>query len=289
VELINKYIADSGFDKGRIIGLGIGMPGFVDVKKGVNYTFLNTGGENLRKYISDKVGLPVFIDNDSCLIALAELRFGLAKQKHNAMVVNIAWGIGLGMILNGEMFRGHSGFAGEFSHIPTSLDGNLCSCGKRGCLETDASLLVVERKAKEGLKKGRVSILQERVKSPSNITADLIMEAANKGDQYAIELLSDAGYALGKGLAVLIHIINPEIIILSGRGARAGNTFFASIQQALHKYAIPRLADSTELQISRLGSNAAMIGAAALVMEYFGDSPVYQEPDAQKTEEYYLQ
>jgi predicted NBD/HSP70 family sugar kinase len=273
IKLINSSIEQSGFPKDKFIGIGISMPGFVDVIKGINYTFLDADGQSLQKYIADKIGLPVYIDNDSCLIALAELKFGKARSQQDVMVINVAWGIGLGMILNGEIFRGHSGFAGEFSHIPTSNDGNLCSCGKRGCLETEASLLVVAQKAIEGIKSGRISSLQQDLNSPSKLPGDLVMEAANKGDQFAIELLSDAGYAIGKGLAVLIHIINPAVIILSGRGAVVGRILLASIQQSLHKYAIPRLADSTELQISQLGPDAALIGAAALVMDYVGQSP----------------
>lgn len=270
VNFISSYIDDCGFKKENIIGIGVGMPGFVDLEKGINYSFLDAGEENLQDYLSSKTGLPVYIDNDSCLIALAELKFGKAKFKQNVMVVNIAWGIGLGMILNGELFRGHSGFAGEFSHIPISETGNLCSCGKRGCLETDASLLVLEERALDGITNGRVSSLQQELINHGQLTGDTIMKAANKGDQYAIELISDAGYAIGKGLAVLIHIINPEIIVLSGRGATVGKILSASMQQAIHKYAIPRLAASTELQISTLGFNAELVGAAALVMEYVG-------------------
>ncbi|NEU06917.1 ROK family transcriptional regulator [Flavihumibacter sp. R14] len=271
ISLIDSYILDSGFSRESIIGVGISMPGFVDVKKGINYSFLDAGGRSLQKYIADRLDLPVYIDNDSCLIALAELKFGLARSKQNVMVINVAWGIGLGMILNGEIFRGHSGFAGEFSHIPTSNEGLLCSCGKRGCLETEASLVVVARKAVEGIKEGRVSSLQQELNDHTRLPGDVVMEAANKGDQFAIELLSQAGYSIGKGLAVLIHIINPSAIILSGRGAVVGRILSASIQQSLHKYAIPRLAESTELQISQLGSEAALIGAAALVMEYVGE------------------
>ena len=289
IDLINSYIDGSGFSKEKIIGVGISMPGFVDVKKGINYTFLDAGGQSLQKHIADHVGLPVYIDNDSCLIALAELKFGMARSKQNVMVINVAWGIGLGMILNGEIFRGHSGFAGEFSHIPTANEGNLCSCGKRGCLETEASLAVMAKKAIEGIKEGRISSLQQELKNHPKLPGDVVMEAANKGDQFAIELLSGAGYAIGKGLAVLIHIINPSAIILSGRGAVVGKVLSASIQQSLHKYAIPRLADSTELQVSQLGPNAALIGAAALVMEYVGKPASKPERASLKETNEYIQ
>lgn len=267
IEYIKDYIQRSGIPQKKIIGVGIGMPGFIDTEKGVNYTFLPTSDKSLQEQLSEALSLPVFIDNDSSLIALAELKFGMAKSKQTALVINMSWGVGLGMILNGELFRGHTGFAGEFSHIPTSENDTLCSCGKRGCLETEASLLLVAQKALDEVKKGTVTSLSAIDEMDPKNAAKAIMEAANKGDQYAVELFLNAGYALGKGIAILIHIINPEIIIISGRGAEVGKILLPSIQQALHKYAIPRLADSTGLSISNMGFEAEIIGAAALVIE----------------------
>lgn len=266
-ERINDFVNRLGVEKGKIIGAGIGMPGFTDPQKGINYTFLNAGEETIPDFLSRKTGLPVYIDNDSSLVALAELKFGAAKSRENAMVVNIGWGIGLGMILNGELFRGHSGFAGEFSHIPISENGSMCGCGKRGCLETECSLLFVAHKAVEEIRNGRVSSLQHMVDHHPKAVAEAVMEASGKGDQLAVELFSDAGYVIGKGLAILIHIMNPEVIILSGKGASVGSILQASAQQALHKYAIPRLAEATGLQVSKLGYNAELTGAAALVIE----------------------
>ncbi|HWK07976.1 MAG TPA: ROK family protein [Puia sp.] len=269
-EKLEALINESGIEKDRIIGIGIGMPGFVDAQKGVNYSFLETEGESITGYIFEKMGLPVFLDNDSSLIALAELRFGAARHKKNAMVVNIGWGIGLGMIVKGELFIGHNGFAGEFSHIPLFLNGKLCSCGKNGCLETETSLLVVLEKAKEGLKAGRLSMLQQLSTEPVEQANENLISAAVRGDRFAVELLSAAGYNLGRGVAILIHLFNPEMIVLSGRGSLAGRIWQAPIQQALNEHCIPRLAASTEISISPLGYEAELIGAAALVMENYG-------------------
>ena len=148
---MEQVIRKSGIDKKKIIGAGIGMPGFIDFKKGINYSFLETKDKTITQYLSEKINLPVYIDNDSSLIALAELRFGTGRHKKNAMVINIGWGVGLGMVLNGELFRGHNGFAGEFSHMPLFNNNKLCGCGKTGCLETETSLLVVIEKATEKL------------------------------------------------------------------------------------------------------------------------------------------
>jgi predicted NBD/HSP70 family sugar kinase len=270
-EKINEIISRAGIPKNKIAGIGIGMPGFVNAVKGINYTFLETDEYTISQYISAKVKLPVFIDNDSRLIALAELKFGAARDKKNALVINVGWGVGLGMILEGELFRGHDGFAGEFSHIPLFLNNKLCSCGKSGCLETETSLLVVIEKASKGLKSGKLSMIKEK-----ELSADYpekafqnIVAAAGKGDKFAVEILSEAGYNIGRGVAILIHLLNPEVVILSGRGSSAGKIWQAPIQQALNEHCIPRLSVNTEIEISALGYKAELTGAAALVMENY--------------------
>lgn len=277
VSEINRYISNTGILKDKIAGIGIGMPGFINVTEGINYTYLDAGGQSLTAYLTEKTGIATYIDNDSSLIALAEQKFGIAKSQQEVMVINLGWGIGLGMIVNGKLFRGHNGFAGELSHIPLSEDGSLCECGKRGCLEAEASLLVVAQKAIAGIKKGRVTSLKHSEDDHSKLMGDALIEAANHGDQFAIELLSDAGYKIGKALAILIHIMNPAIIVLSGRGARVAKILMAPIQQALHKYCIPRLSAGTELLVSELGFDAELIGAAVLVMENF-DRVVKSKP-----------
>lgn len=269
-EKIEQVIAQSGIDKSKIAGIGIGMPGFIESEKGINYSFFDSG-QSITEYIRKKTELPVYLDNDSSLIALAELRFGAARQQKNAMVVNIGWGIGLGLILNGSLFRGHDGFAGEFSHIPIFMNGKLCSCGKTGCLETETSLFVVVEKALESIRQGRNTVLKDQI-TGEHLEQDCttIMNAAAKGDRFAVELLSEAGYNIGRGVAILIHLMNPEIIILSGRGSIAGKIWQAPIQQALNEHCIPRLAANTSIKVSDLGYDAELIGAAALVMEKYG-------------------
>jgi predicted NBD/HSP70 family sugar kinase len=267
---INQYIAGAAVDPDKIAGIGIGMPGFVDINQGINYTYLNPeGDQTLTEYLTQSTGIATYIDNDSSLIALAEQKFGLTRSQDSVMVINLGWGIGLGMIVDGRIFRGHDGFAGEFSHIPISEDGALCVCGKQGCLEAEASMLVVAKKAREGIIQGKLSTLQSMKDESPEKMGDAIMEAACTGDQFAIDLLSEAGYRIGKALAILIHIMNPGTIILSGRGAKVGKILLAPIQHALNKYCIPRLAVNTNLLISELGYNSQIIGAAVLVMENF--------------------
>ena len=271
---LKDYIKKSGIPLHKFIGIGIGMPGFVNVSKGINYTYLDVPNKTLKQHLLDETGIPAFIDNDSSLIALAEQKFGAAKSTQEAMVINMGWGIGLGMIINGNLFRGHNGFAGEFSHIPISEESILCSCGKQGCLEAVASLLAVAEKAIEGIKTGRVSSLSyiENLQSKVEV-GNAILNEANKGDQYAIELISDAAYKIGRGLSILIHIINPKVIVLSGRSVKVAKLMLAPIQQALNKYCIPRLFADTEIKVSKLGFDAELIGASILVMQNFVHLP----------------
>lgn len=273
VDIINGYIRESDVDTSKIIGVGVGMPGFIDLDKGVNYSFFTTHTGSIIEYLEAHLEMPVYIDNDSSLVALAEYRFGAAKERNNVMVVNVSWGIGLGMVLNGELFRGHNGFAGEFSHIPIFSSNKLCSCGKTGCLETEASLLVLVEKAVKGIADGRISNLHNISVDKPEEASEAIMTMALRGDKFCIELLSEIGYNIGRGLAILIHILNPELIILSGRGATAGRLWTTPIQQAINEHSIPRLAVNTEIEVSTVGNKDELFGAAALVMEHFDRDP----------------
>ncbi|TDH28609.1 ROK family transcriptional regulator [Segetibacter sp. 3557_3] len=268
-EIITGYLKEARLPKKKLLGIGIGMPGFVDYKNGINYSFLETTTGTVTEHISRVTGLPVFIDNDSSLIALAELRFGAAKNKNNAMVINLGWGLGLGMILNAELFRGHDGFAGEFSHIPVFSNDKMCSCGKSGCLETETSLLVIIDQAKRVLELGRSSMTDISFTEDHEEAWTAISRAVHAGDRFIIELFSKVGYNIGRGVAILIHLLNPELIILSGRGSVAGKVWLAPIQQALNEHCIPRIAANTSLVMSTLGHDAELVGAAALVMENF--------------------
>lgn len=268
---LKDYITKSNIPIHKFIGIGIGMPGFVNVSKGINYTYLEANNKTLKQHLLDETGIPAFIDNDSSLITLAELKFGTAKSTTDAMVINMGWGIGLGMIINGNLYRGHNGFAGEFSHIPISEENILCTCGKQGCLEAVASLLAIADQAIVGIKKGRLSSLAyiENLSSKVEV-GNAILQEANNGDQYAIELIADAAYKIGRGLSILIHIMNPKVIVLSGRGVKVAHLMLAPIQQALNTYCIPRLFADTEIKVSKLGFDAELIGASILVMQNFG-------------------
>ncbi|GAB3415718.1 ROK family protein [Niabella aquatica] len=275
---LRTFIRNTGLPESRIAGIGIGMPGFVDSAKGINHTFLPCPDGSIVSNIQHALQIPALIDNDSSLVGLAELKWGAAKDKEHVMVVNIGWGIGLGIISNGKLFRGKDGFAGEFSHIPLFDNNKICSCGKLGCLETETSMVVVAQKGARQLEKlHQPSLIKKLSADHIEESAKKIIEAARKGDKFAIELLSEAAYHIGRGVAILIHLLNPEEIIISGIGSLAGKVWMAPIQQAINEHCIPKIAEHTEVNISSLGYNAEIVGAAALIMDNYEKLPVIQD------------
>ncbi|GAA4133866.1 ROK family transcriptional regulator [Sphingobacterium kyonggiense] len=267
VELIQSVISEA---KDIIIyAVGLSMPGFVDSNLGKNYSYsIDSPFYNLQANLSKLIDLPVFIENDSSAIAIAEHHFGQAKLAKNVMVVNMNWGVGLGMIIDNELYRGHSGYAGEFSHIPLSNLNKLCSCGKVGCLEVEASLLAAVDMAKERLKEQAESKLSKPYQEQGYLTGDQLLTAAINGDQLAIECVSRIGYMLGKGISTLIHIINPEMVVISGRGAKAKDVLSPHIHAAILEFTIHRLSKNVKIKFSKtehiqlLGSTCICIARA---------------------------
>ena len=267
-EAAQKLIHDSGINRDKLIGVGVDMPGLIDAKAGCNYTYLYQKEETLANRLSQKFNLPVFIENDAKARALAEYRFGLAKGRKNVLSLHVGWGLGLGIIINGKLYRGNSGFTGEFSHLPIIDNGVLCECGKRGCLETIASGKGLVYLAEEQIETQKDSPLAKIIASQEKeLVPRSIIEAANHGDQFAISIISQVGLELGKGIAILIQLLNPELIILGGRVAEANQYLLTPIQQSLNHYCMPRLRDQVEMKISELGSNANILGAVVTAIE----------------------
>lgn len=261
-------IKNSNLSKNNFIGVGISMPGFVNKKEGINYSFFTCGmGESLGEYLHKELNLPIFLDNDSSLIALAELHFGAVQGYNDALVINIGWGTGLGIIINGALYRGSTGFAGEFSHIPLSSSNKLCSCGKVGCLEVETSLKVMVEKVESAINDGTETSMTKLFQDKTISHGDHFLNAVTQQDPLAISGLSETGLHLGKGIATLIHIMNPKCVVLSGRGARAGNMWLPSIQQAINEYCIGRISEQTEIIVSTLADDASFLAAASLVVE----------------------
>lgn len=269
-DFAEDFLKASEVDYKKIMGVGISMPGLVSSEEGKNFTYYLTEQDpaSLRDKFEDRFKKPVAILNDAKSASLAEFHFGLAKEKENVLVISMDWGVGLGIIMGGKIQTGVSGFAGEFGHIPMVEDGMLCHCGKRGCLETEASGLALVRKVKEGLEQGQTSVLNNlSVKALEKLEPDTIVEAANKGDQFAINALSEIGISLGKGIAVLIQIFNPELIVLEGKIAKAKQFITTPIQQSMNIYCMMQLKEKTNIELSNLGNNSSLYGGTIAVMD----------------------
>lgn len=268
-ELLNEF----SISYETIFGVGIDMPGLVDSEKGVNYTVKGELLQNIKSRLEKKFNKLVYIDNDARMQAFGEFKFGKAKGKKNAIVINWNWGIGLGMILNGKIYRGTTGFAGEFSHIKMEDNGNLCICGKNGCLETVASAHTLLRYAKEGISQNIISQLNNQNGETGNdLKVEHIISAARKGDEFSISILSRVGAALGKGLSYIIQLLNPEIIVIAGTLAEANQFVLTPIQQSLNKHCLEKISANTEIVISDLSENSGLLGVAAkLYQKIFSD------------------
>jgi N-acetylglucosamine repressor len=251
----------------KIIAVGMEMPGLVNQEHGMNKTYFPEI-VNLHLKIAEVFEIPVFFDNDARIRTFAEQQFGLARDRQNVLMVHADWGIGLGLILNRQLYTGKSGFSGEFGHIPMIENGELCHCGKRGCLEAIASVAAIARNARRGLEGGHASLLSNLVEGDiQKVDANLVMQAARSGDQFSISLLTEAGQWLGKGITFLVQVFNPEVIIIGGKLAEAGQFLKAPINQALFTYANPDISNDTEVIFSVMGVKAGTIGAAAFAID----------------------
>ncbi|MGV3762421.1 ROK family protein [Parapedobacter sp.] len=273
-ERIADFMAASGMNWSSILAIGISMPGLINKTDGRNHTYMANKWEEqpLQDFMATAFGKPVFIINDVKSAAIAELKFGLAEGRKDVLVILMDWGIGLGIIMDGKLRDGAAGFSGEMGHMPFVDEGILCYCGKKGCLETVASGVALAKMAKEGIQSGEDSLLNDlSEREIENIEPQLVIDAANRGDQYAINILSTTGEKLGKGIATLVQLFNPELIILGGKIAAANEYITIPIQQAINTYCMTQLKDIVTVERSRLGSDAGAKGIAHVTFERYFD------------------
>ncbi len=264
---LDIFIEKNDIDRKSILGAGISLPGLLDKKTNINYSYPELGQAPLDFKFSELLEIPSFIEHDTKAIALGESWFGLAKNKSNVLCLNVGPGIGLGMIINGELYQGASGFSGEFGHIQMVPGGELCDCGKIGCLETVASGSAIVAKAKRKINEGTNSIIKKLVDGDTGaIKLPLIIQAAHQGDQFAIELIEESGGYLARGIAILIHLLNPEMIIIGGDLAGAENLLADPIQQKLNKYTLNRIRQDADIVVSELKDKAGLLGTIPVVM-----------------------
>lgn len=249
----------------KIVGIGVNLSGRINYKTGYSYSFFHFSEEPLSQIIENKIGIKTYLENDSRAMAYGEFCNGVVADEKNVLYINVDYGIGMGIMINGQLYYGKSGFAGEFGHIHVFQNEVICHCGKKGCLETEASGQALLKLFTRKLNEGASSIVTKKRKDVDSILLDDITEAANNDDVLAIECIAEIGEKLGEGIALLINLYNPELVILGGSLSATGAYIRLPVKSAIYKYSLSLVNTDTELKMSALGEQAGIIGACLLV------------------------
>lgn len=263
-ELLKKHAKTFGIDENKVLAYGINLTGRVNHETGYSFSYFIGEDKPLTSTFEEMLGAPVFVENDSRAMTYGEYICGGANKEQNFLFINLSWGLGMGMILDGRLSYGKSGFSGEIGHFPLLDNGIICQCGKVGCLETGASGSAVHRIFLEKLKEGKVSVLSDKFASGEEITLDDILDALAEEDVLAIESIEDIGSTLGRAIAGLINIFNPELVIIGGRLSVAEEYLMLPIKSAINKHSLNIVSRDTIVKFSRLGKKAGALGACML-------------------------
>ena len=262
---IDDFINGLDVDRQHILIVSVNISGRVNPEAGYSYSWFNLGEEPVAQIISRRLGLEVVVDNDSRAMTYGEYLCGNISGKKNLLFVNLSWGLGLGIIIDGKNYSGNSGFAGEFGHYPCYDNEVICHCGKKGCLETEASGMAIHRKLVERVQRGETSILSKAIKEdPSKVTLNDIIDAINHEDVLCIDLLEEVGHQLGKHIAGLINIFNPEEVVIGGMLSQTGDYLVQPVRSSVRKHSLNLVNRDTVISVSRLKEKAGMIGACML-------------------------
>jgi glucokinase-like ROK family protein len=269
----------------RILGLSFSIPGVVDLEQGELLFAPNLKWRKvpIRNIFSASTGLKVFIENDANAAAVGEHRFGVARNLHDFLFVFAGVGLGSGLFLNNQLYRGKRGFAGEIGHTPIIAEPyhNPCQCGNLGCWETYTNQLSILERVEARLDHASGSSVLRRMIGDGGtpLTLSIVTQAAEAGDQDALDSLAEAGSAMGTGFAVLVNIFNPEKIVLGGPISIAGEYLMPFIQESVNKHAMREVAPQAEINLSAFGPDASLIGAAAVVVDDILMSPSHVEKE----------
>lgn len=259
--LIREFIRETGIDDRKILNISVNISGRVNPESGYSFSTFNFSERPLAEILKEKIGYSVCIDNDTRAMTYGEHVQGCVNGEKNILFVNISWGLGIGIVIDGKIYTGKSGFSGEFGHINAFDNEILCHCGKKGCLETETSgSALLERIAG-----GENSILSERVTETGNpLTLDEIITAVEKEDLLCIEIVEEIGQKLGRQIAGLISIFNPELVIIGGTLSLTGDYIIQPIKTAVRKYSLNLVNKDAVIIPSKLKSKAGVVGACML-------------------------
>jgi len=268
-QMVTSFIREQKISKKQLLGVGVGVAGIVDAEEGLLRQSPIYGWENipLRQMLQSKLNVPTYIENDVNTLTLTERWFGPGQGVDNFLTVTVGRGVGLGIVVNGQFYRGQNGGAGELGHTAIDPNGPLCACGKHGCLEAYVGDPGLVRAAQESVSKSIQSI-------------DELLQLAQNGNPAAIKIFNQAGRILGIGIANLINLFNPKKIIISGEGTKEGDFLFIPMKESIQQNTMPGLFDPKIVEIIPWGDDAWARGAAGLVLRELFESPIHKKvPD----------
>jgi predicted NBD/HSP70 family sugar kinase len=262
-QLVGRLVESTGISRGKVLGVGLGVPGPIDVETGtLGSTAILPGwiGINPRQELADRLGVPVQVDNDANLGALGELVWGGGRGVKDLAYIKVASGVGAGLVIDGRIYRGPGGTAGEIGHITLDESGPVCRCGNRGCLETFTAARYV------------LELL--RGSHGEGLTIPKMVQLGREGDPGCRRVIGDVGRHIGMGVASLSNLLNPSRVVLGGDLAEAGELVLGPIRESVSRYAIPSAAQRLSVMPGALGARAEVLGALALVLSEMGDSTI---------------
>jgi glucokinase len=264
----------AGVTPAQVAAVGIGAPGPLDIDAGVVVAPPNLPGWDyvpLRQLVEDALGITTFLENDANAAALGEHRFGAGRGTAHMIYVTVSTGIGGGLILDGKLYHGADGMAGEIGHVTIMPYGPHCGCGNRGCLEALASGTAIARQARESVVRGVPTLMADLAGGDAKrITAKLVAEAASQGDVEAQEILAEAMNYLGIGMANLVDLFNPQLIVIGGGLTNIGEALFGPVRRAIDRRALRSLAQRVRVVPAALGDKVGVLGAAAVALAQIG-------------------
>lgn len=266
--LVGRLLAQTGFRTDKVIGVGLGVPGPIDVETGaIGSTAILPGwtGVEPGRELSSRLGVPVHVDNDANLGALGELVWGAGRGLSDLAYIKVASGVGAGLVISGQIYRGPGGTAGEIGHITLDESGPVCRCGNRGCLETFVG--------------SRYLLNLLNASHGPGLSIPRIVQLAQRGDLGCRRVIADVGRQIGTGVANLCNLLNPRRVILGGDLAEAGELLLSPLRESVARYAIPSAARQLSVVPGTLGGRAEVLGALALVMSEMGDSGALSRQD----------
>lgn len=261
-KVVRAFIEKTGVDGDKVHNVLFCISGRVSADSGYSHTLYNFTEQPLTVLLTEKLGFTATIENDTRAYAYGEYMKGEVHSERNVLFFNVSLGLGLGIIINGELYAGKSGFSGEIGHMHMFDNEILCHCGKKGCLETEASGRALLRIVSERIKAGETTFL--KTKANGNCTLDEIIEAVNNEDPLCIEAIELVGKTVGEAVANMINVFNPELVIIGGLLARAGDFLLQAIKVSVRKYSLNLVNRDTRICLSKLNERGGVIGACLL-------------------------